>query len=186
VDITTYPGDAIVNAAKSSLLGGGGVDGAIHRAAGQQLLAHCRRLPDVDGERCGTLAEAPNSAFSFWNSHSSIVIIRCPTGGAVITPGFGLPATHIIHAVGPVYRDEETSAPLLGGAYTEAISLAAENRCVSVAFPAISCGFYGYPVLEAAYVAVRAIKEAVRDTPLLTVDLCFVDHKVVVFVSAAR
>lgn len=128
-DLTKVRVDAIVNAANERMLGGGGVDGAIHRAAGPHLLDVCRALPEV---RPG---------------------VRCPTGEARLTPGFELPARYVIHTVGPRYAMPEAPA-LLAGAFRSCLSLASERHDIrSVAFPAISCGVFGYPVDEAAAIA---------------------------------
>ena len=129
-DLTHYEGDAIVNAANEWMLGGGGVDGAIHRAAGPKLLEACKAVPEA---RIG---------------------VRCPTGEARITPAFGrLRVQHVIHAVGPRYRDAVTSAPLLASAYRQSLLLANRNGLSRVAFPAISCGVYQYPLDAAAEIA---------------------------------
>jgi len=135
-DLTRVAADAIVNAANEAMLGGGGVDGAIHRAAGPRLLEACRAVPEV----------APG--------------VRCPTGEARMTPGFDLPARWVIHTVGPVFESQAESAPLLAAAHRAALALANERGLAEVAFPAISCGAYGYPPALAAKVALRACAAA--------------------------
>lgn len=126
-DITTLAVDVIVNAANSSLLGGGGVDGAIHRAAGPELTAHCATLGG------------------------------CPTGEARITPAFRLPARHVVHTVGPVWRGgRHGEAQALAACYRNSLRLAADHGARTIAFPSISCGVYGYPLAEAAAIAVAA------------------------------
>ena len=151
-DITTLAVEAIVNAANESLLGGGGIDGAIHRAAGPELLAACRALPEI---RPG---------------------VRCPTGEARITPGFRLPARHVIHAVGPVWRGgDRGEADRLASCYRESLRLATENGAESIAFPAISCGVYGYPLHRAVPVAVNEALAWIADdaSPRRIVFCCF-------------
>jgi O-acetyl-ADP-ribose deacetylase (regulator of RNase III) len=139
-DITKLALDAIVNAANSSLLGGGGVDGAIHRAAGAQLLEYCAGLGG------------------------------CPTGEARITPGFRLPARHVIHTVGPIWRGgTEGEARLLRACYDACFALAAQYELRSIAFPAISCGVYGYPPAAACAIAVAACRAALAAAPQLQV-----------------
>ena len=135
-DITSLRVDAIVNAANATLLGGGGVDGAIHRAAGPRLLEACRALPEV---RPG---------------------VRCPTGEARITPGFDLPAQCVIHTVGPVWHGGDRNEPgSLAACHRNALALAREHALDSIAFPAISCGVYGYPKDGAAGVALAVLGE---------------------------
>ena len=135
-DITTLQVDAIVNAANRSLLGGGGVDGAIHRAAGPELLAECRTLGG------------------------------CDTGSAKITRGYRLPARHVIHAVGPVWQGGGANEDeLLASCYRTALDLAAANRLASIAFPAISTGIYGFPAVRAARVAVGTVASELSAAP---------------------
>lgn len=134
-DITTVAADAIVNAANERMLGGGGVDGAIHRAAGPELRAACEAVPEVSRG------------------------VRCPTGQARITPGFRLPARYVIHTVGPVYDSHPAPAAALASAYRSALRLAEQHGLRTIAFPAISCGVYGYPLDEAASIAVGVARE---------------------------
>jgi O-acetyl-ADP-ribose deacetylase len=138
-DITTLRVDAIVNAANSSLLGGGGVDGAIHRAAGPELLAECRQL------------------------HG------CKTGDAKITQGYRLPAKHVIHAVGPVWQGgEQSEDELLASCYRRALEFCQANDLASVAFPAISTGVYRFPADRAAGIAVATVVEALAAAPVIS------------------
>lgn len=138
-DITKAEVDAIVNAANERMLGGGGVDGAIHRAAGPRLLEACRAVPEV---RPG---------------------VRCPTGEARITPGFALPARYVIHAVGPRYSMPNAPA-LLASAFRSSLTIASDHEGIrTVALPAISCGVYGYPIEEAATIALGVARERAWD-----------------------
>lgn len=136
-DITTLAVDAIVNAANQAMSGGGGVDGAIHRAAGPELPIACSAIPMVRP------------------------YVRCPTGEARITPGFRLPARWIIHTAGPVWQGGRAGEPeLLASCYRASLRLAALHRIASIAFPAISCGVFGYPPEKAVAIAVRSVRES--------------------------
>ena len=149
-DITRQPVAAIVNAANSSLLGGGGVDGAIHRAGGPAILADCQKIRARQGS--------------------------CKTGQAVITTGGRLPAAHVIHTVGPVWNGGHKGEPeLLASCYRNSLRLAEENKLASVAFPGISTGIYGYPKPEAAAVAVREVQQwlAAHEWPQTVVFVVF-------------
>ena len=142
-DITKLKVDAIVNAANKSLLGGGGVDGAIHRAAGKELLDECRTLNG------------------------------CQTGEAKITKGYKLPAKHVIHTVGPVYRGKAQDAEKLADCYRNSLELAKENDLHSIAFPAISTGVYGYPFEDAAEIAYKTVKSWLDENNGYTMDVIF-------------
>jgi O-acetyl-ADP-ribose deacetylase (regulator of RNase III) len=157
-DITTLATDAIVNAANESLLGGGGVDGAIHRAAGPELLAECRTLGG------------------------------CPTGQAKITRGYRLPARHVIHTVGPVWRGGTRDEPaLLASCYRESLKLAVAHGLSSLAFPAISCGVYGYPIPDAARIAIDTTAEFLSEDETLeeVIFACFGNSIFEAFQAAA-
>jgi len=148
-DITTLAVDAIVNAANTSLLGGGGVDGAIHRAAGPELVAECRLLGG------------------------------CRTGQAKITPGFRLPARYVIHTVGPVWNGgARGEAELLANCYRACFVLAREYALRTLAFPAISCGVYGYPLADAAAIAVREVRAGLNENESIekVIFACFGDE----------
>lgn len=148
-DITKLEVDAIVNAANESLLGGGGVDGAIHRAAGHELLEECSKLGG------------------------------CKTGQAKITKGYKLPAKHIIHTVGPVYHDGKHGEPeLLASCYRESLRLAVENGIKTIAFPCISTGVYGYPFREACIIALQTTRKFLQayDAIETVYMVCFGEH----------
>ena len=157
-DLTRFPADALVNAANSGLLGGGGVDGAIHRAGGPDILAECRQL------RASSLPDG------------------LPTGHAVATTAGNLPARWVIHTVGPVYRGTARDAELLASAHRSSLAVAREIGARTVAFPAISTGIYGYPVQEAAPIA---LAEAARADDLDVTFVLFDERTMAAFLAAA-
>lgn len=159
-DITRQPVDAIVNAANSTLLGGGGVDGAIHRAGGQAIIDECRVIRAGRGE--------------------------CPTGEAVLTGGGGLPARFVIHAVGPVWRGGDQGEPeLLASCYRNSLRIAAERGFQTVAFPSISTGIYGYPVSMAASTALATVASFLSTEPVAPLRVRFVLFDPVTFATYA-
>ena len=159
-DITRQAVDAIVNAANSTLLGGGGVDGAIHRAGGPAILDACRAIRAERGD--------------------------CPTGEAVLTGGGGLPARYVIHAVGPVWRGGDQGEPeLLASCYRNSLRIAAEHGFESVAFPSISTGIYGYPVTLAAPTALSTVASFLSNEPVAPVRVRFVLHDPVTYATYA-
>lgn len=143
-DITKMEVDAIVNAANNSLLGGGGVDGAIHRAAGPELLERTRTLNGVE------------------------------TGQAKITPGYGLPATYIIHTAGPIYQSgNQFQSDLLASSYRTSLQLASIHHIKTIAFPSISTGVYGYPIKEASQIAIKTVKEELKTTEMAEIETVY-------------
>lgn len=191
-DITAITTDAIVNAANPRMLGGGGVDGAIHRAAGPGLIVACRQIATVGQEEEKTVYTCTDPECSGWTGTEPLKVpmrglgcpvceggplevvpqrtprvaptspdTRCPTGEARITPGFNLPCKAVIHTVGPIYghHEPDEAARLLASAYRESCALAVRCGLRSLTFPAISCGVYGFPMMEAARIALGALTE---------------------------
>jgi len=148
-DITRADVDAIVNAANSRMLGGGGVDGAIHRAAGPKLLEACRKIQSIDG-------------------------IRCPSGSAQITSAGDLNSKYVIHAVGPIYRNEANPEDVLRKTYLSVLDVAVENSCSSIAIPAISCGAYGFPIESASVIAIDTCSKY----PNIKIKFYLLGHKI--------
>ena len=142
-DLTTFAADAVVNAANAALAGGGGLDGALHRAAGPGLMDACRALPAVRG-------------------------VRCPPGEARITAGFLLPARHVVHAVGPIYATDPDPPGTLASAYRASLRLCEQHGLRTVGLPALSCGVYGYPPEEAAPIAISVCRERRWDVDTIT------------------
>lgn len=154
-DITTQMVDAIVNAANTSLLGGGGVDGAIHRAAGKELLEECRTLNG------------------------------CRTGEAKITKGYKLPAKFVIHTAGPVWKGgKENEANLLRNCYQNSLQIACDKKLTTIAFPAISTGVYGYPIEDATYIALTTVISFLKESelPQKVVFVCFSDSDLAIYI----
>jgi O-acetyl-ADP-ribose deacetylase (regulator of RNase III) len=154
VDITHFQGDAIVNAANSSLRGGGGVDGAIHRAAGRELLEACQ------------------------------LIGGCPTGEARITHGFKLPVKFVIHAVGPIWQGgDQHEDKLLASCYTESLKLAMKHNCKTIAFPNISTGIYGFPIERAAHIAIDTVRNFLKTSalPETVTFVCFGNENLAIY-----
>ncbi|NCC72819.1 MAG: O-acetyl-ADP-ribose deacetylase [Sphingobacteriia bacterium] len=155
-DITRLKTDAVVNAANRTLLGGGGVDGAIHRAAGPQLLAECRKLNG------------------------------CETGQAKITAGYNLPAKFVIHTVGPVWRGgNHNEAQLLASCYLQSLEIGSQHQCKSIAFPNISTGIYGFPKREAAGIAIKAVTDFLHQAalPEIVYFCCFDDENFSIYLQ---
>jgi O-acetyl-ADP-ribose deacetylase (regulator of RNase III) len=162
-DITKLTVDAIVNAANSSLMGGGGVDGAIHRAAGPLLLEECKKIVRKQG--------------------------GCKTGEAVITTGGDLPANYVIHTVGPVWQGGKQKEPeLLAACYKNSLELAVENKITSLAFPNISTGVYGYPKQQAAEIAIHTVTEFLKENDFIdkVYFICFDEENLRLYESLVR